>query len=84
MEGAAGRLGHRHGLARDLLKEQAGTQPVPDDWCFVNNFSDPDRPRALSFPAGQGAEFRSDMESLIEEMQIAIPAAFEALARCQR
>jgi len=41
---------HRHGLTRELLAEHAKTRNVPDDWCYVNNFSDPDRPRALSFP----------------------------------
>ncbi len=73
--GAAG--SHRHGLVRELCEERAATRGAPADWCYVNNFTDPERPCALSMPAGRGAEFRSDMHSLIEDMRLAIPAAFE-------
>ncbi len=68
---------HRHGLSMELARECAGREEAPDDWCYVHNFTDPERPRALSFPAGQGAGFRNDMRDLIREVQLAIPAAFE-------
>ncbi len=68
---------HRHGLSMELARDCAGREEAPDDWCYVHNFTDPERPRALSFPAGQGAGFRNDMRDLIREMQLAIPAAFE-------
>jgi lon-related putative ATP-dependent protease len=68
---------HRHGLAMQLAEDRASQEEPPDDWCYVHNFADPDRPRALSFPAGQGGPFRADMRELIEEMRLAIPAAFE-------
>ena len=69
---------HRHALAQDMVSAAALTKPIPDDWCYVNNFVEPERPRALQFPAGRGAEFRADMRTLIDEMRIAIPAAFES------
>lgn len=68
---------HRHGLAQKLTAERARNKPAPSDWCYVNNFSDPERPRTLRFPAGQGVVFRDDMADLIEDMRLAIPAAFE-------
>jgi lon-related putative ATP-dependent protease len=68
---------HRHGLAQELAEAQAATEPVPGDWCYVNNFSNPERPRTLNFPAGTGNAFRKDMGALIEELRLAIPAAFE-------
>lgn len=68
---------HRHGLALDLVNEQASKDPTPGDWCYVNNFAAPERPDTLQFPAGKGAEFRDDMRDLIEELRLAIPAAFE-------
>jgi len=68
---------HRHGLAEELAKERAAEKEAPDDWCYINNFSDPERPRALRVPAGQGVRLRDDMLRLIEEIRIAIPAAFE-------
>jgi lon-related putative ATP-dependent protease len=68
---------HRHGLARELASEQAQKDPAPGDWCYVNNFAAPERPATLQFPAGRGSEFRDDMGDLIEELRLAIPAAFE-------
>jgi len=68
---------HRHGLAEDLARERAAEKGSPSDWCYVNNFADPERPCTLSFPAGRGTEYRDDMQELIEEMRLAIPAAFD-------
>jgi lon-related putative ATP-dependent protease len=68
---------NRHDLVNSLVAEHAKTRGAPPDWCYVNNFSNPERPRSLRFPAGQGREFREDMRHLIGEMQLAIPAAFE-------
>jgi len=68
---------NRHDLVENLVAEQAKARGVPPDWCYVNNFSNPERPQAVRFPAGQGREFREDMRNLIGEMQLAIPAAFE-------
>ena len=68
---------HRHGLAEELAAEYGATKGPPQDWCYVNNFQDPERPQALSFAAGKGGVFRDDMHRLIEDMRLAIPAAFE-------
>ncbi len=68
---------HRHGLVQELISKRAEAKGPPSDWCYVNNFSDPESPVALSFPAGRGAEFRDDMRALIDDMRLAIPAAFE-------
>ena len=67
----------RHVLVRKLVTEQAEARGAPRDWCYVNNFQNPERPQALDFPSGQGRQFRRDMQDLIEEMRLAIPAAFE-------
>src|SRR2546426_12362627 len=40
-----------------------GYQPV--DLCYAPNFTAPERPRLLSFPAGQGGRFRHDVESFL-------------------
>ena len=69
---------HRHGLVTELVAQRAASRSAPDDWCYVNNFSDPERPRALAFPAGRGSAFRDDMHALVEDMRAAIPAAFES------
>ena len=64
-------------LVRRFLEQAAAGQPVPDDWCYVNNFAEPHRPRALRLPAGRAQAFRKDMEHLVEELTAALPAAFD-------
>jgi lon-related putative ATP-dependent protease len=68
---------HRHGLVEKLAREWAQKKGAPDDWCYINNFSDPERPRALRLPAGRGVEFRDNMRQVVDELRLAIPAAFE-------
>jgi lon-related putative ATP-dependent protease len=67
----------RHSLVEDLLHRRATTESTPPDLCYVNNFADPQRPHELDLPAGQGAGFASAMKHLIDELRIALPAAFE-------
>jgi lon-related putative ATP-dependent protease len=43
-----------------------GFQPV--DLAYVPNFEVPDRPRLLSFPAGEGARFRRDVQGFLERV----------------
>jgi len=61
-----------------FLDQQASAEPIPSDWCYVNNFEQSYKPRALRLPPGQGTVLRKDMEQLIEELRTAIPAAFES------
>jgi hypothetical protein len=68
---------NRHELVQRLTRARASEKGAPDDWCYVNNFSNPERPRALRLPPGQAQEFRDKMHSLIEEIRLAIPAVFE-------
>jgi len=61
-----------------FLDRQAAGEPIPPDWCYINNFEQPHRPRALRLPPGQGVVLQKDMEELIEELRTTIPAAFES------
>jgi lon-related putative ATP-dependent protease len=63
-------------LVEQLLTRQAAARGLPSDWCYVNNFDDPSRPRALQLPAGQGAQLRRDMEKLIERLLVGVPGKF--------
>jgi predicted ATP-dependent protease len=67
----------RHVLVEHLVNERAQDKGAPYDWCYVNNFADSERPRSLRFPNGRGRRFRDGMQQLIEEIRLAIPAAFE-------
>ncbi|HTS52879.1 MAG TPA: AAA family ATPase [Burkholderiales bacterium] len=68
----------KHSLARELLEVRAAREPTPPDWCYVNNFEHPHRPRALRLPPGQGAKLRQDLRQLVEELRASIPAMFES------
>jgi len=62
---------------RQLVEHEASRQCIPSDWCYVNNFSQPAKPTAIKFMPGHGKVFKQDMEQLIDELSIAIPAAFD-------
>ena len=47
------------------------------DWCYVYNFKDSRKPIAIDFPAGEGSEFKTYMEDLIECLTEEINDAFE-------
>ncbi len=68
----------RHGVVRTLLEACARDRPAPMDLCYVHNFADATRPRALSVPAGRGARWRRHMQQFGRELATAIPAALES------
>ncbi|MCW8196745.1 AAA family ATPase [Proteobacteria bacterium 005FR1] len=75
---------HRHRIVRDFLqgrksKQCEGDQPadVLSDWVYVNNFADSRKPLAVALPSGEGKDFKRDLDQLVEELQTAIPSAFE-------
>jgi hypothetical protein len=71
-------------IVRQVLEEQAKREARPSDWCYVNNFDQPHKPKAIRLTAGRGAEFRSDMQELTEDLRTAIPAALESDEFAQR
>lgn len=68
----------RHRLLCASLTEQAGRMPAPADWCYVNNFADHQKPEAISLPPGMARTFSADMENFVENLHVAIPAAFDS------
>ncbi len=71
--------GHgRHRIVSGILESLAADRPTPPDWCYVHNFANPHKPRAISLPPGRGLQWQSDMERLITELSAAIPGAFES------
>jgi hypothetical protein len=62
----------------EYLATIAKNKPPPDEWCYVNNFADPHRPRALRLPPGKGRIFAHAMEMMITEARTRIPRTFES------
>ncbi|RJX31781.1 MAG: ATP-binding protein [Oxalobacter sp.] len=67
----------RHGMITRFLTERAHKEPAPESWCYANNFVDPAKPIALRLPHGKGEQLREDMQQLVKELQVTIPAMFE-------
>ncbi|MBZ0160912.1 MAG: AAA family ATPase [bacterium] len=63
-----------------FLAHAAAKLPTPPDWCYVNNFADPQRPRALCLPPGRARLFQVDCERLLTELKTGVPRAFESEA----
>ena len=61
-----------------FLEEIANRNPVPSDWCYVNNFRDNYHPKALRLPAGKAGEFQSEMNSLISRIKHDLQQLFES------
>lgn len=68
----------KHSTVRGFLERQAAGEPVPADWCYINNFADPQKPLTLSLPAGKGSDLRDDVAKLVEELRSALPSIFES------
>ena len=73
--GSAG-LG-KHALIKGFLEQRRRESPAPDDWCYVADFNNPQRPCALRLPPGRGRHLRADMGQLVEDLLNAVPAAFQ-------
>ena len=50
---------------KNYLDKIAKKRKTPVDWCYIYNFNNPNEPIAVSFPAGQGKNFKETMDSFI-------------------
>ncbi|HHX76941.1 MAG TPA: AAA family ATPase, partial [Firmicutes bacterium] len=51
--------------AHTIVNRYARKGKVPDDWLYVYNFENPEKPKALRLPPGVGCDFCHDMEQLV-------------------
>ncbi|MBP1622426.1 MAG: peptidase lon-like protein [Acidobacteria bacterium] len=61
-----------------FLDQIAAKMPVPDDWCYVYNFRDPNSPTILNLPAGKAKVFKSEMDEFVRILKTEIPKVFES------
>jgi predicted ATP-dependent protease len=57
-------------------REAKGITYKTYDWCYVYNFSDPDKPLILKFGQGLGKAFSNHMEELLKKLKEEIPKTF--------
>jgi len=70
-------LGKNTTVKKILAKESAAAE-TPSDWCYINNFTQHYKPLVLKLPAGRGNKLESDMQLLLEDLLVSIPAAFDS------
>ena len=61
---------------KNYLDSIAPKKKVPNDWCYIYNFQNPNEPIAVSLPAGQGKEFKESMDGFIQEVKKDIKKTF--------
>jgi lon-related putative ATP-dependent protease len=59
------------------LARKASSEAPPADWVYVNNFDNPNRPRAIRLPSGRARPLAKAMIGVIDELRSTIPATFE-------
>lgn len=70
-------LGKTSAVHSFLAEKTKFTKPI-SDWIYVNNFEDPNRPRALELPCGRARALKTAMISALDELRQTIPAMFES------
>jgi lon-related putative ATP-dependent protease len=67
----------RNSYAKSLVNKLAAGREKTCDWCYLYNFSNPDQPKAVSFPAGKAVEFAEDIQAVIARVKEEIPRTLE-------
>lgn len=67
----------RSSYVLSYLKSEAKRRPAPNEWAYINNFTESHRPKALEFSPGQASEFEKEIRALIDGLMVTFPAAFE-------
>lgn len=75
---AGPRLSRKTETIEDYVSDLAAREPSPPDYTYVHNFKEPERPKALTLPAGRGRGFQGDMEELVANLRSRIPEVFES------
>ncbi len=74
----------KHTVIIDTLNERARVSPIPPDWCYVHNFEESHKPKALRLPAGEGTKLKSAMHRFIEDLRAVLPVVFASDAYTTR
>ena len=68
----------RTNYAKYLINKNIKFNNNLKDWVYVNNFKNSNEPICISFNAGIGKVFKTDIDDIIEKLQYEIPKVFES------
>ncbi|MFC1911883.1 AAA family ATPase [Chloroflexota bacterium] len=66
---------------KKLVEERGRTKELTQlvkDWCYIYNFTDPDRPEILDLPCGKGRTFRDQISNLRQKLNKELAKAFSS------
>lgn len=72
-------LGRTYTL-KEFLAPRARKEATPPDLLYVHNFDNPDKPRLLQVPAGQGSPVKKALAAALTQIRKELPSRFEAEA----
>ncbi len=59
------------------VRSRAKKMPSPPDWIYAYNFEEPGEPLAVQLPPGQAKELAKKMDTLVEDLKVALSKAFD-------
>ena len=59
-------------------RESRGETFQPDDWCYLYNFQEPDRPQIVNLPQGKGKRFQDQLTELLARVKDELGKAFSS------
>ena len=62
--------------ALNIINKAAQKQKAPNDYCYVYNFDNPNEPLMISLKAGEGKEFKEDMNKFIKKLTNSLKGLF--------
>lgn len=68
----------KRNLLEVLVNKEAEDQNVPDEWCYVCNFEDNQKPTALRLPPGEAVKLKNMMNGFVEDLPNILTTAFES------
>ena len=67
-----------------LVHAAAQGRPPVRDWCYLHNFDDPYRPRAVALPSATGDDLKRDLARLVDTLGTDLPTVFDDESYDQR
>ncbi|WP_147819311.1 Lon protease family protein [Salidesulfovibrio onnuriiensis] len=64
-------------FVKSFLAPLAAKAATPQDWVYLYNFEDEDKPIALPMPAGQGRKFKNAQSKAMGKLKTELPLRFE-------
>lgn len=65
-------------VIQTFLQKWSKHAQAPNDWLYLYNFADNERPKAVALPRGIGRKFKKAMEQLVRTFKEEIPLALQS------